>query len=175
MLAPDGGGGGAPATGAAAGINAGMESLSQQMADFAQSAKAGQFSVNDAGGKALLGAIQEMQGWLSSQFMDADSFSRTGEYGQSHGAVVVEPYMNNVATDADGLIPMLEKFQGILNDAQKAIGKAMENYQQTESDNASGVRDAGGGDVSLTPSAPRAMPIPYTPPADSGGPRIQSV
>jgi hypothetical protein len=152
-----------------------MDSLGQQMADFAASAKAGQFSVNDAGGKALLGAIQEMQAWLGSQFRQADSFSRTGEYGKSHGAGVVEPYMNQVATDADGLIPMLEKFQGALNDAQDAINKAMENYKQTESANASGIRDAGGGDVSLTPSAPNATAAPYRPPADAPEPRIQSV
>jgi hypothetical protein len=168
VQAPDGGGGGSSWL-------SGMDSLGQQMADFAASAKAGQFSVNDAGGKALLGAIQEMQAWLGQSFMQAQRLARTGEYGATHGAGVVEPYMNNVATDGDGLVPMLEKFQTVLNDAQDAINKAMENYKQTDSDNATGVRDAGGGDRSLTPSAPRAVPIPNAMPSNNSGAEVQSV
>lgn len=140
MQAADGGGG-APAAGAAAGVGAGivagMDSLGKQMADFAASAKAGQFEVNDQGGKALLGAIQDMQRWLDDQDVTLERLKRTGEYGGTHGAGVVEPYMNDVASDNQGLVPMLQKFRNVLNDAEEAIKKAMDNYKQTDAGNAS--------------------------------------
>ena len=171
MQAPDGGGGGG---GFISSVSSGMDSLGQQMADFAASAKSGQFSVNDQGGKALMGAIQDMQQWLNTVFMDMQNRGLQGKkYGTTHAAAVVEPYMDSVMDDADGLLPTLEKFQDVLNDAKEAITKAMENYKWSDAEAKQGLPEAGG-DVSLSPGGPRATPIPYTPTVD-GGPRVQSV
>lgn len=139
MLAADGGGAAAQVS-----MGAGMASLGQQMASFRDAAAAGQFSVNDAGGKALLGAIDEMQRWLQTKRRYLDQLSQNGQYGSTHAAKVVEPYMNDVATDDGGLVLMLRKFESVLGDATKAINKAMVNYQQTDADSAGRVNQAGG-------------------------------
>lgn len=167
MQAAAGGGGGAvPPAGA-------MDSLGQQMAAFANAAKQGQFSVNDAGGKALLGAIQEMQQWLDSQDAVMDRLMRTGEYGESHAAGVVEPYMNQVASDHDGLLPMLKKFRNVLKDAEDAIHKAMQNYQRTDGDNASAMPNVRG-NQERPPDGHQATQIPYRPPNSGQGPEVLS-
>lgn len=175
QAAADGGGGGPQIGGFFESVNSGMDSLGQQMRDFAESAKQDQFSVNDAGGKALLGAIQDMQQWLVGELRDQSrQMQESHQYGTTHGAAVVEPYMNNVLYDSDGLMTALEKFQTVLNDAEEAIHKAMENYQQSDADAKASLPETGG-DVSLPPGAARATPVPYTPQADPNGANVYNI
>jgi hypothetical protein len=125
MLDPGGGG---------AAIGAAMQSIAKQTANFASAAAEGHFAINENGGKALLQAIREMRDWINSQDRRLYQLQQQPPLGGSHGAETLKPYVQNVATDQQGFIPMLQAFGQSLDQAEQGINDAMGNYHKMDTE-----------------------------------------
>jgi len=117
-------------------------SIGESMAQFASMAADGGFEVNEAGGDALLGAIRHMKDWVNSQENNLYQLSQEMPLGTSHAAQVIKPYVQQVATDGQGFLTVLNQFRESLTNAEQGIKTAMANYRATDAANASGLRDA---------------------------------
>ena len=118
------------------GSGAALAPIGKSMADFASSAAAGQFAVNQSGGDALLQAITTMMTWVDERAADLYLLEQEPMLGSSHGAEAMKPYVLNVATDKQGFITQLVQFRQSLAKAEEGIRTAMANYQQTDQNNA---------------------------------------
>lgn len=111
--------------------------IGKSMSDFASGAASGAFAVNEQGGEALLAAIRDMAGWVDSQGMHLFRLEQEPLLGNSNGAKVMAPHLQQVATDNAGFITQLNAFRESLVKAEEGIKKAMENYRQTDELNSS--------------------------------------
>jgi hypothetical protein len=130
MLDPGGGGG--VAIGAA--IGAAAKSLQKSTADFAVQAAEGHFAVSEEGGRALLQAIREMRGWINDQGLRLNLLAQEPQLGGSHGAQAMKPFMQQVASDQQGFITMLQAFGDSLDQAEQGINDAMNNYRKMDTE-----------------------------------------
>jgi len=109
-----------------------MAALAQSMVGLKQAAADGSFAVNETGGKALLVAIREMAKWVDDNLADLGTLAQQPALGTSHGAEAMKPYVQEVATDQEGFLTMLQKFRASLVDAEAGVVGAMNNYRQIE-------------------------------------------
>jgi hypothetical protein len=107
---------------------AAVQGIAQGAASFAKAAAEGSFSVSESGGRALLEAIREMRDWIDSQDGRLPLLQQTPPLGSSHGAETMKPYVQDVASDAQGFITMLRAFRDSLDQAEQGINTAMSNY-----------------------------------------------
>ncbi|MCE7001330.1 hypothetical protein LWC34_00515 [Kibdelosporangium philippinense] len=105
------------------------------MASFANLAASGGFEVNEAGGEALIKAIQRMRDWANGQVLDLRQLAQQMPLGTSHAAKVMKPYVQQVAIDDQGFLTQLAKFVESLDKAEQGIRTAMANYKATEEAN----------------------------------------
>jgi hypothetical protein len=120
----DAGGGGQP--------EVGWDSIGASMTAFANMAASGGFEVNESGGEALLTAIRRMRKWASDQELTLADLAQPMPLGTSHAAEVMIPYVQQVATDDQGFLTQLARFQQSLQKAEEGILTAMANYKATE-------------------------------------------
>jgi hypothetical protein len=116
MLDADGGGGGGN-----------MVAMAKSMVSLKQAAADGSFAVNETGGQALLVAIREMAQWV-----DLGTLAQQPALGTSHGAEAMKPYVQEVATDNEGFLTMLQQFRASLVDAEAGVIGAMNNYRHID-------------------------------------------
>jgi hypothetical protein len=116
-----------------AGMGAAVAAVAQGAKSFAEAAADGSFSVSDTGGRALLQAIHEMKDWIDSKAGHLNELTQTAQLGGSHGAQAMKPFLQNVASDQEGFITMLQAFRKSLNDAEQGIKDAMGNYHHMDS------------------------------------------
>ncbi|GLZ38389.1 hypothetical protein [Actinokineospora sp. NBRC 105648] len=114
------------------GANAPLSAIGKAMDDFAGSAAAGRFAVNEEGGAALLTAIRNMAAWVDDERSTLSVLSQSPMLGSSNNAEVMKPYMAQVASDAQGFLTQLLHFRESLVKAEEGIKKAMANYQETD-------------------------------------------
>jgi hypothetical protein len=107
---------------------AAVQGIAQGAASFAKAATEGSFSVSESGGRALLEAIREMRDWIDSQDGRLPLLQQTPPLGSSHGAETMKPFVQDVASDAQGFITMLRAFRDSLDQAEQGITTAMRNY-----------------------------------------------
>jgi hypothetical protein len=131
MLDPVGGVGAGFAAGAAIGAS---------MSAFAASAASGGFAVNETGGQALLGAIQNMKNSIMEMQMQLQVANVQPPLGGSHGASTMASVDLAVASDGQGFMPMLLKFVESLDAAEQGINDAMRNYQAMDDGGAGRMR-----------------------------------
>ncbi|EWC60052.1 hypothetical protein UO65_4618 [Actinokineospora spheciospongiae] len=122
---------------------ASMQAIGASMNAFAGAAAAGQFAVNEHGGKAILDAIKKMADWIEGQEFDLAQLEQEPLLGSSNAAQVMKPFMVQVATDANGFITQLMAFKDTLRQADQAIRLAMENYREVDQEVASAFTVAG--------------------------------
>lgn len=115
MLDAGGGGGGLPS-----------------MAGLVDAVAQGTFAVNETGGQALLSAIRELAKVVDGNLADFNTVSRSLPLGNSNGAKLMKPYMQDVQTDDQGFFTRLKEFRNSLVDAEAAIKGAMKNYDNME-------------------------------------------
>ncbi|HVK24155.1 MAG TPA: hypothetical protein VM677_22610 [Actinokineospora sp.] len=106
--------------------------IGKSMSDFAAGAATGAFSVNEQGGAALLAAIRDMATWVDSQANHNMRLAEQPMLGNSNGANVIKPYVQQVANDQHGFLTQLKQFRESLAEAEKGIQQAMANYQHTD-------------------------------------------
>jgi len=118
------------------GDSAALEAIGKSVDAFAGAAAAGQFAVNEHGGDALRKAIHKMTDWIDSKRGELRYLEQEPELGSSNAALVMKPYMQQVAIDQQGFLTRLFALYDSLTKADAAIVKAMENYRRTDDDNA---------------------------------------
>jgi hypothetical protein len=107
---------------------AAVQGIAQGAASFAKAAAEGSFSVSESGGRALLEAIREMRDWIDSQGGRLTLLQQQPQLGGSHGAATMKPFVQDVASDQQGFITMLQAFRDSLDQAEQGINTAMRNY-----------------------------------------------
>jgi hypothetical protein len=121
MLDAGGGGGGGD-----------MVAMAKSMVSLKQAAADGAFAVNETGGQALLVAIREMARWVDDNLADLGTLAQQPALGTSHGAEAMKPYVQEVATDNEGFLTMLQQFRASLVDAEAGVIGAMNNYRHID-------------------------------------------
>ncbi|SMD23789.1 hypothetical protein [Kibdelosporangium aridum] len=123
-------------------IGKNIGSIGASMGAFASAAAAGGFEVNETGGKALLKAIEKMQDWVNGQVLDLRQLAQQLPLGQSNGAKVMKPYLQQVASDSQGFLTQLTQFNDSLAKAAEGINTAMAKYKETEAAKSAAFRQA---------------------------------
>jgi hypothetical protein len=109
-----------------------------------KAASAQGFSVNEAGGKALIGAINTMYDGVTDALRQSTFLGQEPPLGMTPAALVYKPFLATVATDPDqGFIVAMKKFQQDLLDAKDSIQKSMDTYKATDEGSQQGVNKAG--------------------------------
>ena len=114
------------------GASAPLDAIGKAMGDFAGSAAAGQFAVNQSGGDALLAAIKKMSDWVRTEQARLNVLAQEPQLGSSNSAQVMKPYVQQVASDGQGFLTQLTAFSDSLVKAEEGIRQAMANYQDTD-------------------------------------------
>lgn len=102
------------------------------MAGFVAAAKSGAFAVSESGGQALISAIRDLAEVVDKNIANMSTNRRKLPLGESNGAKVMKPYMENVLVDDQGFVTRLKEFRDSLVDAEEAINAAMANYKSTD-------------------------------------------
>ncbi|WP_156758538.1 hypothetical protein [Actinokineospora pegani] len=119
------------------GKHAALGKIGESMTQFAGAAAAGQFAVNEAGGQALIAAIDKLLDWLDMNQFKLRNLEQEPPLGSSNAAKVIKPYMASVATDHEGFLTQLRALGESLKQARQGIETAMRNYERTDSAEAS--------------------------------------
>jgi hypothetical protein len=106
----------------------------KMMSGLLAAANDGSFSINETGGQALLQAIREMARWVDDNIGDLRLLAQQQPLGTSNGAEVIKPYLQDVATDQEGFLTMLQEFRASLTDAEAGVLGAMNNYRNIDHD-----------------------------------------
>ncbi|WP_091376167.1 hypothetical protein [Actinokineospora alba] len=106
--------------------------IGKSMSDFATGAASGAFSVNEEGGEALLRAIRDMVKWVDSEANQLSRLNEQAMLGDSNGARVMKPHLQQVANDGQGFNTQLKEFRASLTKAEEGIMQAMANYRNTD-------------------------------------------
>jgi hypothetical protein len=69
-----------------------------------------------------------MRDWIDSQGGRLTLLQQQPQLGGSHGASTMKPYVQDVASDQQGFITMLQAFRDSLDQAEQGIKTAMGNY-----------------------------------------------
>lgn len=110
-----------------------VRSISSSMDSFVGAASAGGFRVSQAGGQALLDAINQIEDGLNSAKHNLSTIGQTPQLGTSPGANVTKPFVKKVAGgDEQSFVKALDDLMIELDKAKQGITMAMRNYQETE-------------------------------------------
>lgn len=113
-------------------MSAAVAGIAKGASDFAKAASEGSFAISERGGRALLEAIEEMSAWIDSQGGRLTLLQQDPRLGGSHGAQTMRPYVQQVASDQQGFITMLQAFRVSLDQAEQGIREAMNNYRSLD-------------------------------------------
>jgi hypothetical protein len=113
-------------------ISAAVAGIAKGAASFAKAAADGSFAVSETGGRALLEAIREMRDWIDAQGARLTLLQQQPQLGGSYGAQTMKPYVQQVASDQQGFVTMLQAFRTSLDDAEQGINDAMGNYRHMD-------------------------------------------
>jgi len=119
MLMADGGGGGV----------ADIGKVADMMSPIKQAGASGSFAINETGGQALLQAFREMATWVDDNLGRMNSLAQQPSLGGTQTAEQMKPYVQQVATDDQGFITMLQQFRVALVDAEQGVIDAMNHYK----------------------------------------------
>ncbi|SDC81798.1 hypothetical protein [Actinokineospora iranica] len=111
-----------------------MDGMAKNMSKFSASARAGEFTVNQHGGDAILAAIRTMQDWYQASAHKLNQLAQEPKLGSSNNAKIMAPLLVQVATDHQGFLTQLEKFNDVLTEAEESIKIAMANYRNADDD-----------------------------------------
>lgn len=101
-----------------------------------QAGASGAFAINETGGKALLEAFKEMTTWVDDNLATMNTLAKQPQLGDTHAAEAMKPYVQEVATDQQGFITMLQQFRLALADAEQGVIDAMSHYKTMDDGNA---------------------------------------
>jgi hypothetical protein len=121
-----------PGMGAA--VSAAAQAVVQGSKQLATEAAEGRFAISEEGGRALLEAIREMRSWIEGQGHRLTLLAQEPQLGGSHGAQTMKPFVQQVASDQEGFITMLQAFGTSLDAAEQGINDAIGNYHRIDAE-----------------------------------------
>jgi hypothetical protein len=108
------------------------------------------FAVSETGGNALIKAINTMHDGVMEALQDSDILAQEPPLGTTPASQVYKPFLATIATDPDqGFITAMQKLQTDLEQAKELIQKSMAAYQESDQNNAQGVKNADSSSYSL--------------------------
>jgi hypothetical protein len=109
-----------------------------------KAASAQGFGVSEAGGQALIKAIDTMYDGVTEALDKSLLLGQEPPLGTTPAAQVYKPFLATIATDpAQGFIAAMKEFQQDLLDAKESIRKSMDVYKATDQGNQQGFKKAG--------------------------------
>jgi hypothetical protein len=109
-----------------------------------KAASAQGFSVNEAGGKALIDAINTMYDEVTEALDKSAFLGQQPPLGTTPAAQVYKPFLATIATNpVQGFITAMKKFQQDLVDTKELIQKSMDTYKATDEGSQQGINKAG--------------------------------
>jgi hypothetical protein len=110
-----------------------------------KAASAQGFGISEAGGNALIEAINTMYDGVTEALAKSWIVSQQPPLGTTPAAQVYKPFLPTIATDpTQGFVPAMKKFQQDLLDARDSIQKSMDVYKATDQNSEHGITKADG-------------------------------
>jgi hypothetical protein len=114
----------------------GMAAQSQQMANSAKqmlvTAQSGGFGFHPEAADTMIAALRQSVDDLDNLNTDVTVVSQAPKLGRTPGALVVSPFIQQVATDAQGVVRAIDTFRQILTDMIAAYQEAKKHYDETD-------------------------------------------
>jgi DNA repair exonuclease SbcCD ATPase subunit len=90
------------------------------------------FHLEPEAAATLIKACQESLRELDRLQFDLDQIRLAPKLGQTPGAKAIAPFTQDVANDAQGMIPAIKNLESTLQAMEQAYRQASTNYQETE-------------------------------------------
>jgi hypothetical protein len=108
-----------------------------------KAASAQGFGISEAGGNALIDAINTMHDGVIETLQKSDILAQEPPLGTTPAAQVYKPFLATIATDPDqGFVTAMQKLKTDLEQAKELIKKSMATYQESDQGSAQGVNNA---------------------------------
>ncbi len=117
-----------------------MQAMTANMVGLKQAAESGSFAISEAGAQEYLKAIDAAEKDLRKLDIDLQVLSQQTKLGTSPDAVAMARYNQDGAhggAGTTGIIPAVKQLRSALDEARQALQKAIENYREVDSSNAS--------------------------------------
>jgi predicted nucleic acid-binding Zn-ribbon protein len=117
-----------------------MQAMTASMVGLKQAAESGSFAISEDGAQAYLKAIDAAQKDLRKLDREIARLGQETKLGTSpDGAAMARYNQESVEGGAGttGIVPVIEQLRTALNEAREALQKAIENYREVDSSNAS--------------------------------------
>lgn len=110
-----------------------------------KAASAQGFSVSEAGGNALIAAIDTMHNGVTEALGQSAIIGQEPPLGTTPAAQVYKPFLATIATDPDqGFVTAMRKLKVDLEDAKELIRKSMDTYKASDQGSQQDFNQAGG-------------------------------
>lgn len=117
-----------------------MQAMTANMVGLKQAAESGSFAISEDGAQAYLKAIDAAEKDLRKIDGDLQLLNQETKLGTSPDAVAMARYNQESAhggAGTTGVVPAVKQLRSALNEARQALQKAIENYREVDSSNAS--------------------------------------
>jgi hypothetical protein len=117
-----------------------MQAMTASMVGLKQAAESGSFAISEDGAQAYLKAIDAAQQDLRRMDSYLIKLSQETKLGTSPDGTAMARYNQESAhggAGTTGIVPAVEQLKSALEDARLALQKAIENYREVDSSNAS--------------------------------------
>lgn len=117
-----------------------MQAMTANMVGLKQAAESGSFAISEDGAQAYLKAIESAEKDLRKLDLEMQSLEQDTKLGTSPDAVAITRYNREGVqggAGTTGIIPAIKQLRSALNEARQALQKAIENYREVDSSNAS--------------------------------------
>lgn len=140
MMAADGGGPISTAANAIGGAVAQVAAESASMVAGANamlsSAQSGGFKITADACNQWIQALDKCLDELGSLDLDLQAISQAPKLGKTHGATVIGPYTQHVATNDQSMTEAVSNSRTTINQMKAAFVRIQQSYQQTDEQNA---------------------------------------
>ncbi|MEU4769606.1 hypothetical protein AB0H12_40925 [Actinosynnema sp. NPDC023794] len=117
-----------------------MQAMTANMVGLKQAAESGSFAISQEGAEAYLKAIDNAQQDLRKMDSYMIKLSQETKLGTSPDGTAMARYNQESVqggAGTTGIIPAMEQLKSALEEARLALQKAIENYREVDSSNAS--------------------------------------
>ncbi|WP_238598799.1 hypothetical protein [Saccharothrix sp. ALI-22-I] len=114
--------------------------MTANMVGLKQAAESGSFAISEAGAQAYLKAIDDALSDLRKMDRQIGRLRQETKLGTSPDGTAMASYNQESVEGGGGttgIVPAIEQLRSALNEARDAMQKAIENYREVDSSNAS--------------------------------------
>ncbi|MER5264431.1 hypothetical protein ABTZ99_20395 [Actinosynnema sp. NPDC002837] len=117
-----------------------MQAMTANMVGLKQAAESGSFAISQEGAEAYLKAIDSAITDLNKMDREINRLRQETKLGTSPDGTAMARYNQESVeggAGTSGIVPAVEQLRSALNEAREALQKAIENYREVDSSNAS--------------------------------------